>query len=143
MLRIPHCLDNRLTDGGKVVSPTHRPRSTPHKHYFSALILLQGERVFSSQKCPDWLCGPLNFSFNGYRELFPMGKSDRFVTSTNHHHPLSITKYYTPSSEPFRLYLHLAQMSRMVDLCILFPMHLHGLVHRVDLNFLQVTMSIN
>jgi hypothetical protein len=25
MLRIPHCLDNRLTDGGKVVSPTHRP----------------------------------------------------------------------------------------------------------------------
>jgi hypothetical protein len=32
----PHCLDNRLTDGGKVVSPTHRPLSTPHKHYFSA-----------------------------------------------------------------------------------------------------------
>jgi hypothetical protein len=27
-LRIPHCLDNRLTDGAKVVSPTHRPRST-------------------------------------------------------------------------------------------------------------------
>jgi hypothetical protein len=25
MLRIPHCLDNRLTNGGKVVSPTHRP----------------------------------------------------------------------------------------------------------------------
>jgi hypothetical protein len=25
MFRIPHCLDNRLTDGGKVVSPTHRP----------------------------------------------------------------------------------------------------------------------
>jgi hypothetical protein len=23
MLRIPHCQDNRLTDGGKVVSPTH------------------------------------------------------------------------------------------------------------------------
>jgi hypothetical protein len=36
MLRIPHCLDNRLTDGGKVVSLTHRPRSTPKKHYFSA-----------------------------------------------------------------------------------------------------------
>jgi hypothetical protein len=35
MLRIPHCLDNRLTDGGKVISPTHRPRSTPQKHYFS------------------------------------------------------------------------------------------------------------
>jgi hypothetical protein len=25
MLRIPHCLDNRLTDGGQVVSPTHPP----------------------------------------------------------------------------------------------------------------------
>jgi hypothetical protein len=25
MLRIPHCLDSRLTDGGKVVRPTHRP----------------------------------------------------------------------------------------------------------------------
>jgi hypothetical protein len=36
MLRIPHCLDNWHTDGGKVVSPTHRPRSTPQKHYFSA-----------------------------------------------------------------------------------------------------------
>jgi hypothetical protein len=24
MLRIPHCLENRLTDGGKVVSPTRR-----------------------------------------------------------------------------------------------------------------------
>jgi hypothetical protein len=33
MLRIPHCLDNRLTDGGEVVSLTHRPRSTPHKHF--------------------------------------------------------------------------------------------------------------
>jgi hypothetical protein len=35
-LRIPHCLDNRLIDGGKVVRPTHRPRSTPQKRYFSA-----------------------------------------------------------------------------------------------------------
>jgi hypothetical protein len=31
MLRIPHCLDNRLTDGAKVVSPTHRPHFTPQK----------------------------------------------------------------------------------------------------------------
>jgi hypothetical protein len=34
MLRIPHCVDNRLTDGGKVVSPKHRPHFTPQKHYF-------------------------------------------------------------------------------------------------------------
>jgi hypothetical protein len=36
MLRIPHCLDSRFTDGGNVVSPTHRPCTTPQKHYFSA-----------------------------------------------------------------------------------------------------------
>jgi hypothetical protein len=35
MLRIPHCVDNRLTDDGKVVSLTHRPHFTPQKHYFS------------------------------------------------------------------------------------------------------------
>jgi hypothetical protein len=35
MLKNPHCLVSRLTDGGKVVSPKHRPRSTPQKHYFS------------------------------------------------------------------------------------------------------------
>jgi hypothetical protein len=35
MLKIPHCLDNRITDGGKV-SPTHRLRSTPQKLYFYA-----------------------------------------------------------------------------------------------------------
>jgi hypothetical protein len=34
MLRIPHCLDNRFTDGGKVVSPTHPPQFTPQKHYY-------------------------------------------------------------------------------------------------------------
>jgi hypothetical protein len=28
MLKIPQCLDSRLTDGGKVVSLTRRPRST-------------------------------------------------------------------------------------------------------------------
>jgi hypothetical protein len=34
MLRIPHCIDNRTTDGGKEISPRNRPRSTPH-HYYS------------------------------------------------------------------------------------------------------------
>jgi hypothetical protein len=34
MLRIPHCLDNRLINGGMVVSPTHQPHFTPQKHYY-------------------------------------------------------------------------------------------------------------
>jgi hypothetical protein len=33
ILRIPHWLDSWLTDGAEVVSPTHRPRSTPQKHF--------------------------------------------------------------------------------------------------------------
>jgi hypothetical protein len=33
MLRISHYLDSRLTDGGKVVSLTYRPPSTPQKHF--------------------------------------------------------------------------------------------------------------
>jgi hypothetical protein len=37
MLRIPHCLDNRLIDGGKVVCsthPQHPPHFTPQKQYY-------------------------------------------------------------------------------------------------------------
>jgi hypothetical protein len=35
VLRVPHCLDNQLTDGGKVVSPTYWPQFTRQKHYLS------------------------------------------------------------------------------------------------------------
>jgi hypothetical protein len=35
MLRIPHRLNNRLTDSSKVVSPTHLPQSTPQEYYIS------------------------------------------------------------------------------------------------------------
>jgi hypothetical protein len=34
MFRVLHCLDNRLTDGGKVVSPTNQPHFNPQKHYY-------------------------------------------------------------------------------------------------------------
>jgi hypothetical protein len=34
MLRIPHCPDNRLTDGCKVVSPAHRPHGTTPEMLF-------------------------------------------------------------------------------------------------------------
>jgi hypothetical protein len=36
ILRISHCLDIRLADGGDVVSLTHRSRSTSQKMYISA-----------------------------------------------------------------------------------------------------------
>jgi hypothetical protein len=40
MLRIPHCLDNQWTDGGKVVNPAHRPRFTPQNIIFLLLVLI-------------------------------------------------------------------------------------------------------
>jgi hypothetical protein len=40
MLRIPRCLDNHFTDGGKVVSPTHWPRFAVQKHYLTASVVL-------------------------------------------------------------------------------------------------------
>jgi hypothetical protein len=38
MLRIPHCIDNWLTDGGKGVSPMHRPHFTTQKHFSASGI---------------------------------------------------------------------------------------------------------
>jgi hypothetical protein len=40
MLRIPYCLDNRLIDGGKVISLTHPPHFTHKKYYYYLLMLL-------------------------------------------------------------------------------------------------------
>jgi hypothetical protein len=48
ILRIPHCLDNRLIDGGKFVSPMHRPNVTPQKHFllcFQYSFLLEAGRL--------------------------------------------------------------------------------------------------
>jgi hypothetical protein len=39
--RLPHFLDNRLTDGGEVVSPTRRPPFTPPGR-FLVLISVRG-----------------------------------------------------------------------------------------------------
>jgi hypothetical protein len=47
MLRIPHCLHNRILDGGKVVSPIHRPHFTPQKSFFfmfPSLISVRGQK---------------------------------------------------------------------------------------------------
>jgi hypothetical protein len=45
MSRIPHCLDNRLTDGGEVVSLTTRPHSTSQKPF----LVLISVRLSKSQ----------------------------------------------------------------------------------------------
>jgi hypothetical protein len=39
-LRLPHYLDKRLIDGGKVVSPTRRPHFTPRFLYFERFLVL-------------------------------------------------------------------------------------------------------
>jgi hypothetical protein len=49
MLRISHCLDNRHTDGGEVVSLTHRPRSTPRKHIYFYLWQLLLYRAWTDE----------------------------------------------------------------------------------------------
>jgi hypothetical protein len=38
-LRLPHFLDNRFTDGGKVVSLTRRPPFTPRKDFCYSFLL--------------------------------------------------------------------------------------------------------
>jgi hypothetical protein len=48
MLRIPLYLDSRLADGGKFVSPTHRPCSTPQKYY----VYAPGIHLLETEKTP-------------------------------------------------------------------------------------------
>jgi hypothetical protein len=38
-LRIPHCLDNQLTDGGEVVNLTQRPRFALQEDYWYSFLL--------------------------------------------------------------------------------------------------------
>jgi hypothetical protein len=50
MLRIPHCLDNRLTDGGKIVSPTHPSHFIPqYNYYFSVSAIHFCKRLSKPQ----------------------------------------------------------------------------------------------
>jgi hypothetical protein len=49
MLRIPHCLDNWLIDGGKVVGAMNLPHFTPQKHYYFYVSGTQAELVKKQQ----------------------------------------------------------------------------------------------
>jgi hypothetical protein len=92
MLRIPHFLDYRLTDGGKVVSCTRRPRAAPQKYYFPAsvptsqetLLHYKDQQVKTVQvtRCLLWdqyetqgtLRGPNTgfYNFKEYSYVFPV-----------------------------------------------------------------------
>jgi hypothetical protein len=37
ILRIPHCLDNKLTDDSEDIRPVRWPFSTPQKHFYFCL----------------------------------------------------------------------------------------------------------
>jgi hypothetical protein len=54
-LRVPHYLDIRLIDGGKVVSLTHRPRFTAQEYYLinSWYSFLLEERLGQLEKSND------------------------------------------------------------------------------------------
>jgi hypothetical protein len=50
--RIPHCLDNMLTDGGEVVSLTHQPplySSETFYFYFCFIYIYIAVQIFSSR----------------------------------------------------------------------------------------------
>jgi hypothetical protein len=51
MLKIQHCLDNRLTDFGEGVSLTRRQRSTPQKHFLVLTATVQLEGLSNLKKC--------------------------------------------------------------------------------------------
>jgi hypothetical protein len=55
--RLPHFLDNRLTDGGEVVSLMHRPPFTLQEDSWYS-FLLETERIRSTERKKN----PINFS---------------------------------------------------------------------------------
>jgi hypothetical protein len=84
MLRITHCLDNRLIDGGKVVSTTHRPRSTPQKRYFSASDTHFTYSFSTSVSRLSRQCGILNIS-QSYRPPRPVMEMACLLDMHNNH----------------------------------------------------------
>jgi hypothetical protein len=71
MLRIPHYLDNQLSDCGKFVSFTHRPRSTLQKKDFSAVDTHFCQRLSKTQGLvrPEGLRKFIHFSGSRTREV--------------------------------------------------------------------------
>jgi hypothetical protein len=85
MLRIPHYLDNRLTDGGKVVSPTHRPHFAPQKHYYFSVSSTHFCQRLSE---PQGLVRPKGFQYVPYRHLWADCLDN--VGSLTSHNPIGL-----------------------------------------------------
>jgi hypothetical protein len=83
MLRIPHCLDNGLIDGGKVVSLTHPPHFTPQKHYFNVSGTHYCQRLSKSQglERPEGL-GKFKNSHHRVSNPRPSGLLHSILTTT-------------------------------------------------------------
>jgi hypothetical protein len=66
MLWIPHHLDSQLTDDPKIAILTHRPLSTPQKHYISAagthFCYPQNVLISTSKIIMAWLLSPFTCS---------------------------------------------------------------------------------
>jgi hypothetical protein len=70
------------------------------------LIPSRGKRFFSASQCADWLWAPPSFLSSGYRERFAHGCLS--VKPTAH--------------------LHLVPRSRMAELSLHSPIHIHGMM---------------
>jgi hypothetical protein len=90
MLRIPRCLDNRLTDGGKVVSPTHTKVGRKKEN-------VQSQRVRSLS----------------YEQGPAMGTTARKYSAT------SGEEFTCPKFAVFFLYLYITATCRFININVL------------------------
>jgi hypothetical protein len=92
--RIPHCLHNWFTDGGEVVSLTHRPHFTPQKHYFFLHVLMSVR---------GWVNKKKRCSYPRNRLWRPIGLCDGWFTDRGdvgpkHRQRFTFQKHYFSAS---------------------------------------------
>jgi hypothetical protein len=89
MLRILHCLDNPLTNGGKAVSPTHRPRFSSRNIIFLLLIHI------SVRVNPRAYCGKLK-KINSPDSVSNPQPPDLYNSALTTTHPRHLITYRPP-----------------------------------------------
>jgi hypothetical protein len=112
MLRIPHCLDNRLTDGDKVA-----PRSTPQIHLFLLLILNAVSDV-SEQHVASIIQHRINQERKP-QSRYILEKEIFITTSTKTSHPSNYSLHYkgseflTPVVKMMSVFCRITQRSQL------------------------------